>query len=234
MTRYLMTAPMTLPKLTEAEDAARHARRLAPWCRAAAELVETRLADARAHAETAVTASLRATPDGRASAAVIRRNPSFKAALRRLLELWQAIGGPSATSIDGFVQDATEAFYRDSLAYWLRQVPDRFRAAGNPPTAVQANAARGMLWYGQPIRTAFRASIARASDDLIAALAAAGSTSATKRDGVTVIRTWEALHRARLTRYLALALGDASQRADQRAMTDAIAPKYLTAAAKGA
>ena len=131
-----------------------------------------------------MTAELKATPDGRPSAAKIRRSASFHASLDRLAELWTEIGGPAVTSLDGLVQDCTEACYRDSVEFWAGEIPAEYQARGNPPTAAQATYVRGLLWFGKPIRTAFDAAIKRTSNDLVAALGAAGSTTATGKQGI--------------------------------------------------
>lgn len=214
--------------MTERQLDDRRRKRLLPWQRLAVRTVSGKLADARAHASKAVTESLKATPDGRASAAVIRRNPSYQAAEARLDELWAEIGGPSVTSIAGLVQDCTEACYRDAISLWRSEVPDDFRAPGDPPTAAQLAYVRGLLWYHLPIRSAFAAPVARARHDLAAAVGMAGSTG---RDA-TALSTWESRHRARLIRHLGLALGDADGRANDQAMRDVIDPRFLTAEAR--
>src|SRR5512135_2157880 len=84
--------------------------RLEPWIAKGVKLVSAKLADARAHAEKAVTDTLRSTPDGRPSMARIRANPSYQASLNRLDELWAEIGGPSVTSLQGLIQDSSAAF----------------------------------------------------------------------------------------------------------------------------
>jgi len=210
--------------MTDKQIHERHRRRLLPWHRAAVKLVSGLLADARAHAVKAVTESLKATPDGRASAAVVRRNPSFLAALARLDELWAAIGGPTVNSITGLVQDCAEACYRDAIPFWRRGVPEEFLRKGELPTQAQAAYVRGLLWFGLPIRMAFAPALARARHDLAAAIGAAGSTVGDP----TALRTWETQQRTRLIQYLGLALNDADQRADSQAMRDVIDPKYLT------
>src|SRR3954452_5957672 len=104
------------PKLTPWE--ARLRKRLLPWIRYGLTRVGEVMAQARSHAENTVTQALKKTPDGRASAGRVRMNPSFQAALRRLAELQDEIGGPTVTSLSGLVQDATESFYRDARQWW--------------------------------------------------------------------------------------------------------------------
>ena len=130
------------------------------------------------------------------------------------------------TSLSGLVQDCTESCYRDGIALWRREVPDRFLAPGNPPTSAQLAYVRGLLWYGRPVRSSFAAPITRARHDLAAAVGAAGSVEG--RDA-TALATWESQHRARLIRHLGLALGDADARAVDQAMRDVIDPRFLKA-----
>jgi hypothetical protein len=204
----------------------RHIARLEPWVKRGVVLVSGKLADARAHAEKAVTDTLRQTPDGRASVARIRQNPSFQAALTRLDELHTALAGSSVTSISGLVHDVAEHAYVDSRDLWWEQIDPDYRAPSKEPTNEQKANARGLLWYGLPVRQGFKTQFQAAHNNLLIALSAAGSIQATNRDGFTALRTWEEKTKASILSRLGAALVDANVRADREAMKHTIHPKW--------
>jgi len=219
-------AATAAPKLTPWES--RVQKRLMPWVRHGLIRVGEVMAQARAHAENAVTQTLKKTPDGRASSARIRMNPSFKAALRRLSELHDEIGGPSVVSLSGLVQDATESFYRDARAWYADEVPTEHQ--GSPDViSSQVLYVRGLLWYHKPIRTAFQPAILRIRNDLIASIGAAGSTTAGVQDHANVLTTWEKNSRFRLGQELGAAMGDLNVAADRQAMKDTMLPEIVDA-----
>lgn len=224
----LYSTPMAT-KIDLAALEKRHTDRLEPWVVRATELVAGKLADAWAHAEKAVTDTLRQTPDGRASLARIRANPSFQAALNRLDELHTAIAGPSVTSVQGLVHNAAEAFYHDARKYhwenWPKEHAD-LRVESHAVTHEQAAHVRGQLWFDLPVRQAFEVDLKRLKNSLTAALGNAGSTQATSRDGYLTLHTWYAQTVQSLTRRVAGALLDANIRADFQAMLDTIHPDW--------
>lgn len=212
------------PKLSQWERNLR--KRLLPWVRRGLGRVGETMNQAKAHAENAVTQTLKKTPDGRASAAKARLNPSFKAALRRLAELQDELAGPTAVSLSGFVQDATEAFYRDARAWHANDVPAEYQ--GSPAiTAAQVAYVRGLLWYHKPIRIAFDPMFTRIRNDLIASVGAAGMTTASKRDGTTALQSWELNSRFRLGQELGAAMADLNVAADRQAMKDTMKPELV-------
>jgi hypothetical protein len=204
----------------------RHIARLEPWVKRGVALVSAKLADARAHAEKAVSDTLRQTPDGRASMSQIRQNPSFKAALSRLDELHTALAGPSVTSISGLVHDVAEHAYIDSRDLWWDQIDPDYRAPSKEPTEAQKNNVRGLLWYGLPVRQGFKTQFQAAHNNLLIALSAAGSTQATNRDGFVALRGWEEKTKASLMSRLGAALVDANVRGDREAMKHTIHADY--------
>ena len=204
----------------------RHKDRLEPRVKRGIALVSGKLEDARAHAENAVTNTLRGTQDGRLSAGVLRQNPSVRAAISRLDELWSAIGGASVTALSGFVQDSSAAFYRDSRDLWWNNIRPEYRVDSKDITASQDTYVRGLLWFGVPIRKHFEAPIARSKTTMLQALHQAGSTEATTKDGYLTLQAWQGKTRDALIRQVGLALVDASMRADRQAMNDTLAPQY--------
>lgn len=212
--------------ISPAEIEKRYTDRVQPWIAKGVKLVSSKLDDARAHAEKAVTDTLRSTRDGRPSLAMVRANPSYRAALRRLDELWEMIGGPSVTSLQGFVQDASVAFYEDAREHWWDLIDPDFRVATNAITDAQRNHVRGLLWHGLPIRQDFEPVMRRTRNSLVAALHLAGSTTATKQTGYMAIHTWHDQATSRLMSRIGLAISDANVRADQQAMRDTISPQW--------
>ena len=170
--------------------------------------------------------TLRQTPDGRASVARVRQNPSFQAALNRLDELHTALAGPSVTSISGLVHDAAEAAYTDSRDLWWDQIDPDYRAPSKEPTKEQKTNVRGLLWYGLPVRQGFKTQFQTAHNNLLIAVSAAGSTQATSRDGFVALRTWEEKTKASLMSRLGAALLDANVRSDREAMKHTIHSKW--------
>jgi hypothetical protein len=210
------------PKLTPWE--ARLRKRLLPWIRHELGRVGEVMNQAHAHAENAVTQTLKKTKDGRASAARIRLNPSFQAALRRLSELQNEIGGPTVTSLSGLVQDAAESFYRDARQWYADEVPAEHQGS-TAITAAQVAYVRGLLWYHKPIRLALQPKFVTIRNDLIAALGAAGSTTSTKRVGTDALQTWEQTARWRLGQEVGAAMADLNVAADRQAMKDTMKPE---------
>jgi len=207
-------------RLDESEVNKRHRERIMPWHHKAIRMASAKLADARAHAESAVTETLKKTPDGRASIALIRSNPSYKAALNRLDELWVAIAGPSVTSLNGLIHDVAEACYRDAVEFWRERTPKKFQSPDRGITASQVQYVRGLLWYGKTICDAFEPVIMRAKSDLAAAIGAAGSAD---RDNLA-LKTWETKQQSVIAKRIDLAINDADQRSDLQAMRDVFDP----------
>lgn len=204
-----------------------HRERLLPWVTKGVNLIAVKIEDARAHAENAVTATLKATPDGRPSLAKIRANRSYAAALNRIDELWSALGGPSVTSSSGLIHDATGSFYQDSWRIWLERHDPEFRVSGQEPTRAQLAYVRSLLWFGVPVRTAFESQFATTRTSLLQSISVAGASGfrvgASRTD---FFETWERQTLDRLMPRMGLALNDANQRADLQAMVDTIRPEF--------
>lgn len=203
-----------------------HRARLLPWVTKGVDLIQGKVEDARAHAENAVTATLKATPDGRPSLAKIRANRSYAAALNRIDELWSALGGPSVTSSAGFIHDATGSFYRDSWRIWLERHDPEFTTSATEPTRAQLAHVRSLLWFGVPVRTGFEPLFATCRSSLLSAMSVAGSTAGTRRSAAETLAGWEQQALGRLMPRMGLALNDANQRADLQAMVDTLKPEY--------
>jgi hypothetical protein len=185
------------------DPAVHHARRseiearCLPWVARCSALAAGQVADARAHASQAITKSLVATPDGRATLSRSNRNRSLQAAYARLDELTESLAGPSIRSQDGTVRDAWEALYRDCRGYWLQYHIDtggedvlRPRSADGPSQS-EVGKVRSLVLGGYDARTRVVQVIDPAKRRLRALVVAAASPSRAPRDRSGSLRAWE-------------------------------------------
>jgi hypothetical protein len=212
--------------LNESAIESRQRNRMEPWARKLVTLIFAKVEDARAHAENAVTQTLKNTPDGRATTGRVRQHRSYVAAVNRLDELWAVLAGENVQSISGMIHDATADFYEDSRAMWAQQIKEPFRVKDAEPSQKQITYARGLLWFGLPVRTGLEQVILAAKNGLLVACGQAGASDATKRDVAAALNSWELRHRVAIIKRAGLALNDANQRADLQAMRDTIKPEY--------
>jgi len=184
-------------------------RRLRPWIGMAVALINGRVADARAHADKAITDTLKATPDGRPSALRVQRSPSYQAALNRLDELQAALIGPNANSLSGLVRDARASFYVGSVELWKGVIPPEHRSVKDPvPTAKGEAIVRGALIHDTDLSREVGPSFQRSKDRLFAAINGAGRIRASERIGVALLDRWERETRDRLIGVAMTALSD--------------------------
>lgn len=181
---------MSDPAVHHARRAEIEARGL-PWVAACSALAASKVADARAHASQAITKSLVATPDGRATLSRSNRNRSLQAAYARLDELTTSLAGPSIRSLEGTVRDAWEALYRDCRAYWLDHLgPDVCRLTDAPSQSEVKNV-RSLVLGGYDARTRIVQVIDPSARRLRALVVAAASPSRAPRDRSGSLRAWE-------------------------------------------
>jgi hypothetical protein len=209
-------------ELPPADPAARHDAALARLVRAASELIAGKLDDAHAHATKALTDALKATPDGRATIARVRRSPSYAAALVRLDEL-----GAALVMLCG---DAREAEYRRAYAEWGESLPAEVLRPrldpANPPIALVARCS-ALVWHGTTLQAEFRGQTDPIKRRLLAALTLAGGRAATPRGGADLLRGWRTAAEGALLRTAAAALNDSLVLADRLAGRDVIDPTRL-------
>jgi hypothetical protein len=186
--------------------------------------------DAAAHARNALTATLRATPDGRATIRRANRNPSFLAALARLDELLTELAGPSASSTEGTLRDGREALYTRAFSGWAPKVPEAIRTAGGPdqlPTAAELRAARTLVLHGYDLRREIGGPIADAKRRLSSAVVLAGSRGADDRSADDLIAAWARATKAKLGQVVSLSIGDAAVALEVQAGRDLVRPEFL-------
>lgn len=205
--------------------AAVQGRTLDAWLKEARRLVDDKVADARAHAITAITGTLKGTPDGRKTLRKASQSRSFKAAENRLLELWATLCGPSTASLAGLVRDARAEFYADAVRLWASAVPEEFRAISEA-TFIGIAAARGMVLHGTELRKEIGAPIERARRTLLAAVAVAGSRSTPVRASTDVLVTWARKSSDAIFAATRLALSDSLGAADAMALNDLVKPEF--------
>jgi hypothetical protein len=188
--------------------------------------INSKVADARAHAEKAVTETLKAKQDGRATLRHANRSPSLAAAMARLDELLDDLAGPSSTSLQGILRDGREAIYREAFARWLPQIPPELLVRPDPePTAAAIAAARGVVLHGRDLRSDIGAVVATAQQRLRSAVVLAGSAGGT----VDQLGAWEQSARQQLSRAVQLAWGDAAIALERMAGADLIHPDHIEA-----
>lgn len=201
---------------------------LVHWSVRASGRISSKVSDARAHADKAVTEALRAEPDGRATVRRANRSPSYLAALSRLDELLADLCGPSWSSRSGVIRDAREAFYRESTQKWFPQIPEGLLARKWPePTAAGVVAARTLVLHGQDVRREVGAPVDDAKRRLASAVVLAGSRDASGRTGADLLDAWERSSAEAIGRATTLALGDARVALDRLAGRDLIDPVHL-------
>lgn len=220
---------LTLADLARKEAAQRD--RLQVWLGRAGELIDRQTANAEAHAVKAITDSLKAAPEGRATLRRAARNPSARAAAARLDELWAALVGPSRTSLAGLVRDARESLYRDALRHWAESFPpESLRPPPFDPTRPGASLlgrVRAFPLHGVELRDEVGAKVVDAKRRLGAALAAAGSRSTPGHLETDLVRTWATRTRDGLSLVVRLALSDGLGLADRLAGRDVCRPEML-------
>lgn len=199
-------------------------RSLEGWLKDARRLIDGKVSDARAHAITAVTDTLKRTPEGRKTVRKASRSPSYAAAENRLKELWSALCGPSTASLDGLVRDARQAFYTEALEAWMPFVPSEFST--RPALLTGIRSARGMILHGMELRKEIGAPIERARRTLLAAVAVAGSRSTPKKAAMDGIAAWARRSADAIFATTRLALSDSLAAADVMAMNDLIKPEF--------
>jgi len=198
-----------LQSLLSSHDA-RLRSQLAPWVDRASKLVASKVDDAAAHASKAITDTLRATPDGRATDRRASRSPSFQAAMNRLHELLESLAGPSPRSLAGMIRDAREEFYRESFPLWREQIESKYWS--NPqgePTQAGIARLRGMPTHDRvDVYLDLSKAIESAALDLRRAVNAGASTDSARGLAADRIGTWKRMKTGQLTRLASLELGD--------------------------
>lgn len=210
-------------------DAAR-VKLLLAWQRKAAGLITAKMDDAEAHANKALTDTLKTKPDGRPTLRHASRSPSYKAALARLDELLEKLAGPSRASLDGLVRDAREAFWRASFDRWKPVIPAELWRSTDPQTTnAEATEARRIVLHGLDVRDELQGPIGAAQRKLLAVLTQAGSRSTPERIADDLLSTWRKQAESAIVGVTGRALSDSEVRLDVLAGRAVVADRYLEA-----
>jgi hypothetical protein len=202
-------------------DEAAEAKALRRAVAEARGFVRDKVADAKAHALAALTESLKRTPEGRATAAKVKRSRSFAAAVSRLDEL--------ASILVTLGEDLRVETYRASWSHWRRVIPDDFlrRTSGEGPPQARLNRCRTALVHGFTLSSFLAGPIRKAKQSLPPALTVAGNRATASRDAGELLKAWASRTEKAITAAAISALVDGQTLADRMAGRDVIDPRYL-------
>ena len=190
------------------------------WSAGAAFVADKALADALAHAQKALTDTLKATPDGRATIAKARQSRSFAAAVGHLDDLWNRLVV--------LVGDARMEFYHASYGYWRNHLPAEFHRSDDPePRQSDLAKTRAAILHGMSLPGWLAGPIETAKKSLLAQLAQAASRGTAGADAADRLRAWAAQARRSIAQSAAVAINDSWTLADRRAGRDLVKPGLL-------
>lgn len=199
------------------------------WQRMASTAVAKAVDAAHAHAVVALTDTLKRTADGRATIRKARQSPSYQAALNRLDELWDALVGPSATSLNGSIRAARSEFYKEATTEWFERLPKEFLRDGielRRAEDARANDMRRLVLHGMELRTEIGAKIGDAKRNLLASIERAARRSVQGHVATDILETWKATAKSALTRSAVVALSDSQVAIDGIAALDVVRPEF--------
>jgi hypothetical protein len=194
-------------------------RRLMPWGFKAGKLIRESIADARAHAQLSITASLKEETDGRPTQRRLERNRSYAAAVARIDELGK--------DLDAIIRDARAAFYLDSIKLWLPHIPDanRIEDAAEPKASIEA-ICRDAVIGGYSLAMELGPAIATAKRTLTVACSVAGRESQSDRRSDQRIALWSTQTTTSLLRKSESILSDSDTAIHEATGWLLIAPKF--------
>jgi hypothetical protein len=195
-------------------------RDLAPWIADAAKAIRSKLADAQAHAEKALTDTLKSTPDGRKTRRKASSSPSYAAAINRLDEL--------ADDLLKLTRRARETFYRTAHATYAPAIPPALLVSPDPKPTLR-NVARfvAILIHGNELRDDLATPIERYKSALLPTLTLAGREAESGRTATDRIKGWRTKAEAALNGTVRTALSDSQMAATTEAGRDLIHPKFI-------
>lgn len=221
---------MTGPASTAASDARRREIHSAAMASAGPSLnaIRVRVADAAAHARSALTGTLIDAPDGRATLARARRSRSLRAASARLDELATDLAGPSVRSLDGTIRDAWEALFLSSWSHARSEAhPDDLDPRRPRPSASNLSSARRIVLEGLDARGLVAGPIEAARRKLAARVVALASPTRSGADRSDALRGWRAEAERSITSAAALAIFTGAYRLDAMAARLVLRPELL-------
>lgn len=201
--------------------------RLNPWKLNARFLILGQMDDALAHADKALTQTLKRTTDGRPSARRIGISPSYQAAVSRLDDLLDSLVGPKASSLNGLIRDARAAFYRGSIDLWKPHIETEYRAVPDPvPTLDGERLMRGAIVHGYDLRREIEPAIRTTKDTLFVALNNAGRRAATGREEDSRLALWHSQGIERIRAKVFQSLSDSDKAVHEATGLLMLAEKY--------
>jgi hypothetical protein len=193
--------------MTHPDPAAAMAARLAPWVARAHEMVRRKVDDAAAHAAKCVTQKARRERDGRPTARLVARSPSYQAAVARLHELRIALVG-QAGSLRGLLRDAREDFLTHAYELWRDTLDPRYYRVPDRPSAAAIAVARGAVIHGYALEAELAGPFEAAARGLAAACTLAARRERDQREGADQVAAWHVRTVSSLSRACTAALGD--------------------------
>jgi hypothetical protein len=180
---------MTLDDLEKMEE--KLLARLLPWVFKTKKLIDRRVDDAKAHSSNALTATVKDTPDGRATVRRLDKSRSANAALDHLDTLEADLGE--------LVRDARSAFYEGSIKLWLPFIPEsnRIENADKPSGAVD-RIMRDAVISRYTLDMRLGPAIATAKRTLSAQLNMGAVSGSSDRKSNTGLSTWAVMTTASL------------------------------------
>lgn len=201
---------MIIETLRRGED-----RQLARLTKQVRSIVAAKVADAGAHASKALTDALDATPEGRPTAARVRRSPSYQASLARLNELLD--------SLVFIVEECRIVTYADSYRFWWNYHVSGMRrtTTSDAPKGLMERCRTTMI-HGYPMRNFLQGPIERAAAGLMPMLTVAGNRATSTQSATQAIRLWQERSASAIAQNTIIALVDSQTMADRRAGRDTI------------
>lgn len=208
---------MTLDDLEKMEG--RLLARLLPWAVKARAKISSHVDDAKAHASNALTATVRDTPDGRATVRKLDKSRSASAAAGHLDTL--------ETDLGELVRDARSAFYEGSIKLWLPFIDEEHRVdhADKPSKAVE-RIMRDAVISGYTLEMRLTPAIATAKRTLSAQLNMGGASGSSDRLASMRLATWATQTSASLSKTAESILSDSDTAIHEATGWLLIDPKY--------
>jgi hypothetical protein len=193
--------------------------RLLPWAFKARKLIDRHVDDAKAHASNALTATVKDTPDGRATVRKLDKSRSAGSASGHLDTL--------ETDLAALVRDAREAFYKGSIGLWLPFIPEgnRIEYASEPRKSIVA-IMRDAVTSGYTLEMRLAPAIATAKRTLLAQLHMGGASGNSERKSDAGLKTWATQTSASLGKTAESILSDSDTAIHEATGWLLIDPKY--------
>jgi hypothetical protein len=164
---------------------------IAPWAKRAQARIESRVADARAHAESAVTKAAIGAEDGRETWRLLARQRSATAAKSRLEELSDWLTGSSRLSLSGLIQDARAKLYRSAFDHMRPLIPPEVLDDAASPNGSGERAARGLILHAKSPLQEIAPVFLAATQSLQSTINACASDTVSPKQRNGMLDSWE-------------------------------------------